>query len=283
MTGRNRSEGWQRAKLSGHKNEDIIESLLLNDMRSQSDFLSRIGIRGVRISRITGGGIGERQVPSVLASGDLTTPKTDMYLYLDDGTRINCSIKKSPGGQVYLVTVDNFIDAYEGHFESMPAEIKRAIKLYWGGAPDIKDLLREHGKCADNYERKRQRLTGDSLKSYNESLYKGLIDWFQSNIGKVTELCFSRGAAANPEDWADYVWYKNELNENPLDAIFSIKDICEAAKRNSSLIFYRNRTHGSTIQMPFGFVQWHCPGWHLPGSLQFHHDYAMIKGIISNL
>ena len=108
----------------------------------------------------------------------------------------------------------------------------------------------------------------------------GLIDWFQKNISNVTELCFARGAAANPEDWADYIWYKNELNENPLDTIFSIKDICEAAKQNSSLVSYRKRTHGSTIQMPFGFVQWHCPGWHLPGSLQVHHDYDMIKSII---
>lgn len=36
---------------------------------------------------------------------------------------------------------------------------------------------------------------------------------------------------------------------------------------------YGTKNGGSTIQLPFGFVQWHSPRKVIPGNLQFHHSY----------
>ena len=123
MTKRNRAQGWKHAKLSGHDNEDKIETLLLANQEFQQRFLNRIGEPNRAIMSIGGGGLGESHVPSVFASGELTTPKADMYIHLDDGRTITFSIKKSLAGQVYLVTIENFIEAYERHFDSIPDKV----------------------------------------------------------------------------------------------------------------------------------------------------------------
>jgi hypothetical protein len=43
MTNRNRAQGWQHAKLSGHKNEDLIKRLLDTDIEYAQEFLYRLG------------------------------------------------------------------------------------------------------------------------------------------------------------------------------------------------------------------------------------------------
>ena len=40
---------------------------------------------------------------------------------------------------------------------------------------------------------------------------------------------------------------------------------------------YGNVGGGTTIQLPFGFVQWHSPTKKIPGDMQFHHNHEKIS------
>ena len=44
---------------------------------------------------------------------------------------------------------------------------------------------------------------------------------------------------------------------------------------------YGNKTGGSTIQLPFGMVQWHSPTKKIPGDMQFHHSYEKIMELLN--
>ncbi len=73
------------------------------------------------------------------------------------------------------------------------------------------------------------------------------------------------------------LWYKNELSENDLDDLFLIDEIKKKLPKNAE---FGNRNGGTTIQLPFGFVQWHSPTKVIPGSIQFHHNYIKIKELM---
>ena len=93
---RDRSSGWQYAKLSGHENESDVENLF-SDSKYCHEFSKRLGIGKIKSASV--GGLCETDVPSVL--GDKTKSKTDLQLLLEDGSTVNISIKKSWGGSVY--------------------------------------------------------------------------------------------------------------------------------------------------------------------------------------
>ncbi|MEG1835901.1 MAG: hypothetical protein RR229_07235, partial [Oscillospiraceae bacterium] len=114
-----------------------------------------------------------------------------------------------------------------------------------------------------------------TLKTYDENLYYALSSWFQDNIYEVTKLCFSMGAVNDIKEWSDIIWYINLLDESDVDELFSIEDICIAAQRNAcDETYYGFKNGGTTIQLPFGFVQWH------QGQLQFHHNFYKIKKML---
>ena len=49
MEHRDRATGWQHAKLSGHKNEDLVNILLDTNPEYANDFLCRLGLQGEAI------------------------------------------------------------------------------------------------------------------------------------------------------------------------------------------------------------------------------------------
>lgn len=118
-------------------------------------------------------------------------------------------------------------------------------------------------------------LNSTTLKAYDESLYNKLLTWFADSAYELTKLSFSMGSARNNEEWSDYVWYINLLGENDIDDIFFIEDICNAARRVSKdETYYGSSYGGTTIQLPFGFVQWHQK------QLQFHHSYDKLCALL---
>ena len=100
MEHRDRATGWQHAKLSGHKNEDLVKMRLDADEEFATSLLKRINQPHAHIAHTTIGGLHETNVPSV--NGRKTKSKTDLKVYLDTAEIINISIKKSLHGQVYL-------------------------------------------------------------------------------------------------------------------------------------------------------------------------------------
>lgn len=278
MGGRNRAEGWKHAKLSGHENEALVESIVENDSDLQDRLLLCGGRPDGKIASVDFGGLKEHDVDCVLVGK--TKSKSDMHIYLADGDQINVSIKKSAGGQVYLISVDRFVEGFETQFDTViPTDVKRAISLYWGTAEDTIDIAEKYGNKNKSYEIRKHRLTKETLEAYDPYLSEVLLQWFNDNIKEIFCFCFASGLAADTNEWADIVWYRNELDENDMDDMFNIKDVMN---RISPTAEYGTRTGGSTIQLPFGFVQWHSPTKVIPGCMQFHHSFEKIYELMKD-
>lgn len=271
MEHRDRATGWQHAKLSGHKNEDLVKNLLDTNQQFQNNFLKRVDRASDTIIKTSIGGLHETNVPSV--NGRKTKSKTDLKVYLDTNEVINVSIKKSLGGQVYFVRAGLFIDTFEKQFGTkIPSDVQRAINLFWAAADDAVEIIERYGdrSNAKNYDLqiRHESLNATTLKAYDEELYNALLDWFTTNAYELAKLSFSMGAVRNRDEWSDFVWYINLLGENDTDDIFFIEDVCEAVQAIAHKeTYYGSSYGGTTIQLPFGFVQWH------QGQLQFHHSY----------
>jgi len=278
MPQRNRSTGWQHAKLSGHTNEERVKELLDTDLTFQNYFLERVNYTAETIIKTTVGGLHETNVPGI--NGRKTKSKTDLKVYLNNNKTINVSIKKSLGGQVYFVKSGLFINTFEKQFnKKIPATVQRAINLFWAGADDSIDIIEQYADKSNlkNYSMqiRHKSLNATTLKNYDESLYNDLLYWFTDNAYELAKLSFSMGAVREKNEWSDYIWYINLLGENDIDDIFSIEDICNAVQKAAQVeTYYGASNGGTTIQLPFGFVQWH------QGQLQFHHNYEKILAIL---
>lgn len=278
MEHRDRATGWQHAKLSGHKNEDLVKMRLDTDEEFAVSLLRRLDRPYDHIVRTTIGGLHETNVPSV--NGRKTKSKTDLKVYLDTSEVINVSIKKSLGGQVYFVRAGLFIDTFEKQFNTqIPDDVCRAISLFWAAAADAVEIIEDFGDRSNSkyfdLQMRHKSLNATTLKAYDEHLYDALLAWFTDNAYELAKLSFSMGAVFNSKEWSDFVWYINLLGENNTDDIFFIEDICNAVQKVAKdETYYGSSYGGTTIQLPFGFVQWH------QGQLQFHHDYNKIVSIL---
>ena len=271
MEHRDRATGWQHAKLSGHKNEALVKEFLDSDRMFQQNFLNRIDRPNATIKETSISGLHETNVPSV--NGRKTKSKTDLKVYLSSNEVVNVSVKKSLGGQVYFVRAGLFIDTFEKQFDAkIPANVQRAINLFWAAADDTVAIIEKFGDRSNkknfDLQMRHESVNATTLKAYDEHLYDALLEWFTDNAYELAKLSFSMGAVRDNKEWSDFVWYVNLLDENDTDDIFFIEDICNAVQEVASEeTYYGSSFGGTTIQLPFGFVQWH------QGQLQFHHNY----------
>lgn len=276
MSQRNRAQGWQHAKRSGHENERLIAELTQNNVNVQERLLACAHIDNTQITAIQYGGLNETNVDCIL--GGKTKSKTDMQLQLATGQKLNVSIKKDTGGQVFLIGIDRFISGFELQYNTtIEDNVKRALTLYFGSADDTTEIIHTFGAKNQALQLRKHRLVAETLKNYDINLYNCLLAWFNDNIHSIFDFCFSKGLAQNQCDWADIVWYKNMVGENSLDTMIYLPDIAPDIPHN---VTYGPRNGGSTIQLPFGFVQWHSPRKIIPGNIQFHHDFDKICSII---
>lgn len=281
MAQRNRATGWQYAKLSGHTNEARVKELLDNNFDYSNNLMARLGHPSETIKSTSIGGLHETTVSGIL--GKKTKSKTDLKIICNSGREFNISIKKSLSGQVYFVKAGAFIEVFEKQFDkSIPADVQRAIKLFWAAADDATSIIEQYSDKIDfksySLQLKHKSLNATTLKSYDNKLYNSMLKWFKDNIYELTKLSFATGAAKDTCEWSDYIWYINLLGENKIDETFYIDDICMAAKKMAAKqTYYGDSNGGTTIQLPFGFVQWHQK------QLQFHHSYDKICNLIENL
>lgn len=277
---RNRAEGWKHAKLSGHKNETLVKSLIDNDPKYAHDLLARLGASTKTIKETSIGGLHETDVESIIPGARKTKSKTDLKIFYTDGSYNNISIKKSLGGQVYFVRAGLFFECYERQFNKViPSDVKRAISLFWASADDAIEIIEKYAdktKVSEyNLQIRHTSLNAETLKNYDISLYNAMLQWFKDNAYEIAFLSFASGAAKNKSEWSDHVWYINLLNENNTDDIFEINEICDAASQCADTeTYYGDSNGGTTIQLPFGFVQWH------QRQLQFHHNYDKVRRLM---
>lgn len=278
---RNRASGWKYAKLSGHVNEAQVNELLNTDREYQDDFLMRTGYESESVRASSIGGLHETNVLSVL--GKKTKSKTDLKVYCQSGRQINVSIKKSLGGQVYFVRVGIFFEVFEKQFgRTIPDNVKRAMKLFWAAADDAVQIIERYSNRTPlkvyQLQIRHHSLNASTLYNYDATLYHAMLSWFKENIYELTKLSFAMGASRDCSEWSEFVWYINTLGENGVDEIFPIEDICMAAGYAAEKeTYYGDSNGGTTIQLPFGFVQWH------QGQMQFHHNYDKVKSLYNSL
>lgn len=275
MEHRDRAEGWKHAKLSGHENERLVAELTESNIGIQQRLLQCAHINDATVVQVEFGGLCETDVDCVL--GGKTKSKTDMWLLLSNGKRLNISIKKDEDGQVFLIGIERFIRGFKLQYhKEIPDLVKRAISLYFGSAIDTLDVINNYGSANKQLETRKHRVVADTLKAYDEKLYYSLLNWINDNIAELFDFCFAKGLASNSEDWAQIVWYKNMVGENQFDTMLYLEDFKSNIPHTAR---YGTRNGGSTIQLPFGFVQWHSPRRIIPGNLQFHHSYKKIKSL----
>lgn len=275
MATRNRAEGWKHAKLSGHSNEEIITDKINSDIKFKESLARRLNINSA-LKLATVGGLNETNVIDVF--GGKTKSKTDLVLDWQS-SKTNISIKKSASGQVYLIGVQRFIDGFERQFDkTIPADVERAIRLFIAGAHDVQEILTQKKLSIGVkpqirvYEQVKNRLTWQTLEKYNSELTECLLEWFKSNIKEVALFCFQRGLSANKNDWANFVWYHNEVEEEVKDSLFNINEMVEELSSAKSIaqITPGSVGGGTTIKLPFGFLQWH------QAQIQFHHQQKVL-------
>jgi len=272
MTQRNRSDGWKHAKISGHENERLIEDILNG---GKLNFLPGVFLNQ-KIKSVSIGGLKEVGVDGVL--GRKTKSKTDLKVVWINESQSNFSIKKSLGGQVFLIKTSSFISGFESQYKkSVPNNVKNAIVLFFGDGDLATQMLKKlpiEDEEIRKYEIRKRRLVWSSLQKCSKKDADALLQWIKDNIEVIVDFCFSKGLASNSRDWAQYVWYKNIVESNAeVDFCVSVDDLMKACSKAVQCIKPGDRNGGTTILLPFGFVQWH------QGQMQFHHKLPAIKNL----
>lgn len=284
---RNRSEGWKFAKTGGHKLEDLLKAKLKTDINFSSELHKMVfGKPFCGKAEASGGGKGAKKAPSVLEH--LTQPKSDLSVKWENGATARISIKKSLGGQVWLISHKNFLAAFDKHYGIYPE--KRVVEClgYFIGAPGFGDRIEfkklnlkgprhRSGKPLEVHQR---RLCAETIIANFPMHWEETMRWLNAHIGNITELCFARGLCKYEEDQANHLWYFDLKQEKTrgINQVLAIKDILHAIERIENPCVAGEKNAGSTIQTPFGFLQMHSPG---PiNELQFHHSYFKISELL---
>jgi hypothetical protein len=280
-TGRNRSEGWRHAKLDGHANERQFAESIINNQELISvieTHILKVSPKGSPVITVDG----TKHVESIF--GDSTTSKVDVAMTWRDGEQVNISLKKSNGGQVWLISVPRFISAIEYYLNrKLDSEVCAGLSLFIGGANlfDYKSYFdkalandKKNDPAIAQQEIHQSRLVAKSMKSNFPSVWESTLNFFNSNIGLITKLSFAQGLAKLESDSADVIIYNNATDGK---YIFPISGIVTNAIKHTNLkpVAAGPKNGGSTIQLPTGFLQMHHPqGDNL---LQFHHQYKKIS------
>jgi hypothetical protein len=270
---RNRSEGWSFAKLSGHKNETRLAELINKNPTYRKHLQKRLGLTEEILS-CEEGGIYETNTKDIF--GKSTKRKTDLIITCTNNIFINISLKKSRGGQAYLIGIDRFIEGFQKQFNlKIDKNVIEALNLFFGNSDKIKNIVNDVkykniSIKIKKYEIRKNRLTHQTLMLYNSKLVDILIYWFRQNIPNLFLFCFERGLGVEKNDWAHFIFYLNLVEDVNIDNIFSINELFLKYKnltpQQKEKIVFGDRNGGTTIVLPFGSVQWHL------GQLQFRHE-----------
>lgn len=270
-------------KKKGHENEQKIAKLLNTKKEYRALFCDKLGkSENDFVEAIAGGGNAKQEV-SVL--GGKTPGKTDVSVLWKDGSRTNISVKMRDAGQVYLVSASNFIRVFQAQYQkTIPENVCRALRLFVGETDDSKQILESMDISVDGEKaraiacRHHHRLSFDVLRNYDEQMAEDLLAWLKKNIDLIFELCFSAGAVADRSKWSEFLWYKNLVDGNGLDYLVPISRIMHSLMINNDRLAVQSgpKNAGSTITLPFGFVEYHQK------KLQFHQKEACIQDIVSD-
>ena len=273
-----------KQKKSGHENELLIAEELNKNKKFRAHFCERVGFDESDFVAAQADGVHAKMEESVIC-GKKTAGKTDIVVMWKGGYITNISIKKNSAGQVYLVTANNFVAAYEAQYNVVvPDNVKRALALFIGEAVDSKDILDSTDISVDGDEARQlayaqnYRLMFDVIMSYNRKMAEELLAWMRNQIVSVFEICFSAGAVKDKSSWANLLWYKNlvDADGQGLDFMVPIKRVMAALKKKGgeNIVCRGPKNAGSTIQLPFGHLQYHLK------QLEFYQKLTKIQKVL---
>ena len=262
MISRDRSAGWQHAKISGHRNEELLANSLAGGEAGAE--LSRVLGLDCSGMSVDGGGLGEKHFASVIGSRP-TPSKTDLKVHWDEPdftTRI--SLKKSAEGQAFMIAADRFLTGFEGQFScEIPTSVQRALRLYLGSASDSEARLASVPEVSPRIRAQEEhhghRMVWETLARHDAGMAEDLLQWIRDNLADIVRFTFARGLVTEDSEWADLLVYSNWVDPDVEEAltVFDIEDLAVAAASRPELVVPGPRNAGSTILLPFGSLQWH--------------------------
>ncbi len=275
---RNRSEGWLHAKVDGHENESRVAERLKSSPDLLQSLRSQFGYSPCHNSAVEVDG--NKRVKSIL--GGVTVAKTDLALRCSDGV-VNFSIKKSASGQVWLVPVRTFLRLMELRSPyPLSDDFNRGLRLFIGGEENLMGLEESYSKGlshSDSYfpkryqlEKHQARLSFSTIQAVDRFASEALSEGLKANIELITNLAFCVGAAMHEDDFADVILYNNSAN-----GMMGIKgkEMAYLSSGLSEFIAPGPRSGGTTIWLPWGFLQMHRPQG--TNEMQFHHKQSRIE------
>ena len=270
MSGRDRRQGWQHAKRSGHKYEvQLADELNTNQAPVLQQMIEAVG--GAEFVHADSS-FGTSHLTSIL--GGVTSSKADIVATLFNQSNVGISVKKSNGGQVWIVTYDRFVRGmnYFGVYLPPKADwVLRALTGETNGqsiqtfAPNAVFSRTTKGVL---FEPRDNRLVCETIANYYPAEWEEFVHFFANNYQLVVDLAFRRGLLDDEDGMADIVYYKQGNG-------FTIADIMMLENSDFKTLDQNSRTK-STLWLPFGFLQVHRPtpsGQPKTGPfvLQFHH------------
>ena len=283
-SGRNRAEGWKYAKNSGHSHEDYVASRLRSDLTFANNL--SISCFNMKLGQpvVSGGGASATHVKDVFDKR--TNGKPDLYIEWPANRVVRISLKKSTGGQVFLTSVERFVAGFEKQFRvQVPTKVKAGLDLFIGGdSKRIHQLMKNkeycgpiHRRTGASQEEHQNRLVGKTLEKFFPSEWVATLDWFKDNIGEIAEFAFARGYASEESDFASHVWYLSVEPNPKRNLVVPISKIKTGSARLKNEVNVGERNGGSTIHLPFGFLQMHAPK--SENLMQFHHSFKKIESL----
>jgi hypothetical protein len=286
VSGRNRAEGWTHAKRSGHRHESDVAARLESDLV----FANGLSIRCFdeklgRPAKVSGGGASAEHVEDLF--GASTNGKPDLYVEWSAQRAVRISLKKSTGGQVFLTSVARFITGFEKQFGvQVPTNVRTGLDLFIGGnALQIQKAMNGkrfcgpiHRRTGTRQEQHQNRLLGLTLDKYFHAEWTATLDWFTENIGEIADFVFARGYAVKESDFATHVWYLDESHTPQFNLVVPVARIKSGSTKQRGAVRVGDRNGGSTIQLPFGFLQMHAPK--SENLMQFHHSFKKVRSLV---
>jgi hypothetical protein len=189
---------------------------------------------------------------------------------------VNVSLKKpdAKGGQALLIKVERFFEVCAAG-PGIPDSAKRALLLFTGeSAQEVREHLASYGGTGPTHRR-----SGLPIESYQNRLYastlerdfseecSALFNWMSEVMPWLTDVCLFRGLGRGNAGLADAIYPAF------LGRFLGREEIMEASARSKPIIRDRGYYSGSTISLPWGFIQPHRPGKKEgPFQLQFHYE-----------
>jgi hypothetical protein len=223
-------------------------------------------------------------------TGNLKTQsKTDVEIMFDSGERLNISLKKPTviHGQAHLTTLQRFLDRITFlRKEEIPEEVVFVFKAFTGEtdgknilefAPEARmqsPRIKKHNLQAEIYQ---NRLYISTIQNSYPNQWKVFQEWFRENMQVITHVVLSSGYAKDERHFADAIYYGKE------NSFFDLRKIQDLSAGYTVDIKKSGYYSGSTLNMPWGYLQLHRPGKTYGAyQLQFHHDYRDIIKLIKH-